>query len=52
MKQYIVLASMIILGLAIYSFVCGNGEDSVKSAVSELLQNEASELSYSARSLI
>jgi hypothetical protein len=45
MKQYIVLASMIILGLAIYSFVCGPSDDSIKSAVGGLLQKEATELS-------
>jgi hypothetical protein len=44
MKQYIVLASMIILGLAIYSFICGPGDSTIKSAVSELLQSEVAKI--------
>lgn len=38
MKQFIVLCSTVILGMAIYNMIMGPGESSVMSTVSELWQ--------------
>lgn len=36
MKQFIVLCSTVILGIAIYNMIMGSNDDSVISAVSEV----------------
>ncbi len=38
MKQFIVLCSTIILGIAIYNMIMGLGDDSVVNTVSEVWQ--------------
>ena len=38
MKQFIVLCSTIMLGMAIYNMIMGPGDDSVMSTVSEVWQ--------------
>jgi hypothetical protein len=38
MKQFIVLCSTIILGIAIYNMIVGPGDDSVISTVSDVWQ--------------
>lgn len=40
MKQLIVLLAMIVLGIAIFNFIAGNGDDSIKTTAGDVFRQE------------